>query len=87
MNEISNEKPVLCSESSKRTEGTPALLNKREAAEQLRISQRTLDREKDKRLIEWVQIGRKVFFRQEQLDQYINRQTRGGNPDRGAHHQ
>jgi helix-turn-helix protein len=54
------------------------LLNKREAANQLRISERTLDRQRDQGLIKHVQIGSQVFFRPEFIEEYLNRQTMGG---------
>jgi excisionase family DNA binding protein len=54
------------------------LLGKKEAADRLGISERTLDRERCKGLIPWVQVRGQVKFRPEHLEKYIDHHTKGG---------
>jgi excisionase family DNA binding protein len=48
-----------------------AVFNKREAAQYLRVSIETLDRYKDQHKLGFTQIGRRVVFRQLELDQFL----------------
>ena len=60
------------------------LMNKKEAAARLRVSERTIDRERDARRLNFVRVGGKVFFTQEIVEEYIRNQTTGrqGEPNR-----
>jgi len=53
----------------------PTFLTRSEAAEYLRISPRTLHRYTKRRLITFTQIGRRIFYRQRDLDQFLENHT------------
>jgi len=52
------------------------LLTKDEAANYLRVSTRTIDRERDNRKLRWVSVGRSVRFRIADLEQYVANSTK-----------
>jgi excisionase family DNA binding protein len=52
-----------------------SLYSKPEAAQHLMVSERTVDRERAKGLLKWVQIGQRVCFNVADLDEYIRNQT------------
>lgn len=51
------------------------LLNKRDAAKFLQVSTRTIDRERDKGSLRWVQVGRAIRFTAKDLERYVDQQT------------
>lgn len=56
------------------------LLTYDEAAAYLRINKNTLQKWKSANRVRWVQLGRRVFFTKELLDETISQQVRGGAP-------
>lgn len=67
-----------CAEMSER------LLTKRDAAERLKVSVRTIDRLRAKDELRFVTVGRQVRFRPVDLDSFITKQVEGGRPEMGA---
>ena len=59
------------------------LYNKKEAADYLTVSERTVDRERAKGTLKWIQIGGRVRFNIADLDEYIKKHTLGGSPMSG----
>ena len=51
------------------------LMTKPEAAKFLRVSTRTIDRERDKGSLPWGRVGRAIRFTTEGLERYVDRQT------------
>jgi excisionase family DNA binding protein len=52
-----------------------AVFNKKEAAQYLRISVETLDRYKDRQKLGFTKIGKRVVFRQLELDKFLESLT------------
>ena len=53
------------------------LLTKLEAAALLRVSTRTIDRERDSGNLRWVSIGGRVRFKIADLEKYVAKSTKG----------
>ena len=53
------------------------LLNKQDAADRLKVSQRTIDRLRASELLKWVPVGRQVRFREADLASFILKQAQG----------
>ncbi len=53
------------------------LLTKKDAAERLKVSVRTIDRLRAKEMLRFVTVGRQVRFRAADLDAFIAKQTQG----------
>ncbi len=60
------------------------LLTKKEAAERLRVSVRTIDRLRAREELRFVTVGRQVRFRAADLDTFITKQSEGGQTAMGA---
>jgi len=57
------------------TKMAEALLKKREAAERLRVSVRTIDRLRAREELRFVTVGRQVRFRERDISAFIDSQT------------
>jgi excisionase family DNA binding protein len=53
------------------------LLTKKDAAERLKVSVRTIDRLRAREELRFVTVGRQVRFRMADLDTFITKQTQG----------